>query len=220
MRAERLGAGVLVKTLWTKIAYAFAYVIGKVRSLMVRQEAALARMPVWSRYPRAMHYAQKATTTILVLMMASIWLPRFDAWWQQLLTVVIGVITIAILLGGLFHSGLGFLCDICINRFPLDAPAQAEKRKKRLYAFHFRIKWFYRAFLVYVLSGTIASPMGLARFWGNALMTLSLAPMTYWYGYVFRTHSELKPWCPYCRPNGGGEYKKIDSPDPSELMPA
>ncbi|GAA1616717.1 hypothetical protein GCM10009789_83420 [Kribbella sancticallisti] len=122
------------------------------------------------------------------------------------------------------HAGLalllharGPLCERCIAEMPLDGSARAERYRRNLTTVH----WIrtHRWGWIGIAAATIGL-LGLARHAGlisEQIEALLYAGPVMWVVLSLARHSQLQPWCPQCRGNGGGDYNDhpIAGPRPS-----
>lgn len=129
-----------------------------------------------------------------------------DSVWSWL-SVGVLVFVLAATVGNVFHD-MTWPCDFCYERFPLDAPGVAEKRRKELLRAHSRRLAI--NFGLVALGVGIAGPIVLKLLGVPGLLSAvcTTAPVYGWWAYmafVRRTHRKFQPWCPICRGRDEGD---------------
>lgn len=154
------------------------------------------------------HYSHLAVGPALALSMAN------DAAGDRI-TPLLWVTSAAWILAAIpLAADLGYhaerLCERCINATPLDAAAEAERRRPVLRLHHAaRIRVAALAGLLaatLLVTGSHHPPPG----WARAAHAVFLLAGGVLLGSDFR-HRKLYPWCPWCRWDGGGDHEV--SPD-------
>lgn len=105
-------------------------------------------------------------------------------------------------------------CERC-NSVEIDAPAQAERHRKRLISYH--DKWWIIALGVLALAVQIGMPFLLVPLLGKQYGSFALIPLwlfVLYTGWTGRLHNTLQPWCPICRRRDEGD-DPIDVPAPT-----
>lgn len=102
------------------------------------------------------------------------------------------------------------LCLLCVSDIPMDPTTAArETHRGRLRAFHLT------ADRPYLATAAILAGIGVSFwwFWAFAMVWTWLAVEA----YAGHWHRLLEPWCPWCRPGGGGheDLSPDSGPDPS-----
>lgn len=121
----------------------------------------------------------------------------------------------------------GKLCELCITAIPLDAAERAARKRRWLRLFHHssRALWLGRLPFPIVLVGVAAACLAVAYGLGYLLDADALGQSALSAVFFFTPmaallnaqdqHSRYRPWCPYCRPPGGGDPVTEPTPDPS-----
>ncbi|MGW1180186.1 hypothetical protein [Streptomyces drozdowiczii] len=116
-------------------------------------------------------------------------------------------LVLAAMFGDIRHSER--LCETCVTEFRVDAPEYAAKRSW-LFTVDHRGR---RPYWVLLLASLVASHFldrATAPYIANTIaVTLLFSAIT----LVNRFHRTYRPWCPYCRDNGGGhEHCEVHDP--------
>lgn len=113
----------------------------------------------------------------------------------------------------MFHRRSRGLCVRCMTEVPLDAPAEAQRRKSLLWLVHAlgsrkgAIWLFVLLGVALALPAVVRAPLALSF----SMLPFCVFSLVVVYGESL--HHRLQPWCPYCRRwEDGGEHEP--SPDP------
>lgn len=105
-------------------------------------------------------------------------------------------------------------CTHCARNLPDNPEEAAEKRMKWLKTFH-RARWWLIGGSLTVWVGSWIFPAMVA---GRIMLYVGVLSVCLW-AVLDRIHSPVKPWCPWCR-DDGGEEAAADVPDPSTNIPS
>jgi hypothetical protein len=146
---------------------------------------------------------------------------------DSLPAAVFAVVVVLTLLVLVFTEALGhrgMLCDLCAAATPLDGGVLAERRRWMLRLAHFpnagtptqamfRLALFAMAATAInlVTSVVLSLPPSVTDIIRIATLTAPFA-LVMWASH---RHNRLRPWCPYCRWDGGGDAEIAPAPDPS-----
>lgn len=120
-----------------------------------------------------------------------------------MVTFVAVIIMVLAKVGDVHHERL-WPCDRCAARFPLNAPALAERRRAILQRYH--NKWLAAAVLGPMLMVLFAGPWVLRWTLGaegvrsySSLWLIPMWPILAYFAWERHVHRKLQPWCPWCR---------------------
>lgn len=117
------------------------------------------------------------------------------------------------LLAAFVHEHGSALCLRCIEEVPVDASVRAQRRKRVLWFYHLTTR---PVIAVVAIALLILAPSVLVLALHLQANALSVVPGILWgfaCAFSARQHSQLRPWCSYCRGwDEGGDHEP--SPDP------
>ncbi|MCY9784225.1 hypothetical protein KIK06_10000 [Nocardiopsis sp. EMB25] len=153
---------------------------------------------------RLLHYAPHLFYVFTVVAGTAVWLPPGE--WMWALVALAVVTTAGVVLDGVLHRGQ--LCERCAAKVPLDAGRLAERYERLFLAWHWMCDtlWRWPLILVIVIAGTWPLPQAVAI---TVQLVLTLAFV--WTG---DQHMRLRPWCPYCEWDDGGEHEESPVEEP------
>lgn len=129
-----------------------------------------------------------------------LWLPAWPGWSRVIPTVFLAVTLGSF--GACQAEHDAHLCERCFAEVPADMQAQAERRKKWLWLYHNRAKFF----LVAIPATLLLDPSGLTASggqgglgWGQRLAVALTFLLVVGSDRSRRLHGHYQPFCPYCR---------------------
>lgn len=133
-----------------------------------------------------------------------VWAP-----WSDWYNMPIMILVLAGIVSRTWHQGE--LCERCIDEWPLNPSAEADRHRRLLWLSHHQ----YLVLLVWVVAVAGTSLLGgdghgaVGRAVSSALCITSAISC-----YAFLKHEGLVPWCPWCRGGGGGGRDTETAPAP------
>jgi len=107
-----------------------------------------------------------------------------------------------------WHRGL---CERCIRSAPLDP-------EKTCTRWIFALRWHHLnrplkigILIAFVIAMALLGHFGGRTFWAHAAETALLLPLSLVYLAEFE-HTRLRPWCPFCRWDEGGDAEVVPGP--------
>lgn len=142
------------------------------------------------------HYGMSIITAVLLIAIASLWLPLSLAW-MVLVVVVLVVVVLLTFVGMRRHNRW---CDRCAT--PLNPEASVRRNRVELKIVHLP-EVFTGIYILGLIAATVVvvgdtSTLSIV-IWSVTMLSLS---------YVLRAnvvHHRLRPWCPKCREGGSGK---------------
>ena len=135
---------------------------------------------------------------------------------SMLFFILSGIPLYTLVVAALYHGSR--LCEHCITSTPINPSLEAERHERSLQIWHKKhaISIAFIVYLVFLLAIVPLVEHFLPKGYIRAHVIRQI-PYLIWFPmmYVFRMHSRLRPWCPWCRDDGGWGFREV-VPDPQE----